>query len=97
MNRWHLSQSMKAFQTIYSGKHQIQQDKVWVEFLNLFKKGFSCYVSLKEMALFTDLLIDQVSDAGIVFDSHNDHPFDDCGIKEPEILYFSSPCRMRPS
>ena len=88
---------MKAFQTIDSGKHQIQQDKVWVEFLNLFKKGFSCYVSLKEMALFTDLLMDQLLGEGIILDNRNYHRFDDCGIKEPEILYFSSPCRMRPS
>ncbi len=41
--------------------------------------------------------MDQISDAGIVFDNRNDHRFDDCGIKEPEILYYSSPFRMRPS
>ena len=78
---------MKVFQTIDSGKHQIQKDKVWVEFFHLFKKGFSCYESLKEMALFKDLIMDQLSDAGIVFDSRNEHRFDDYGIKEPEILY----------
>ena len=97
MNHWHLSQSMKEFQTIDSGKHHIQQDKVWVEFVHLFKKGFRCYESLKEMALFTDLLMDQTTDAGFFFDSRNDHRFDDCGIKEPEILYIGSPFRMRPS
>ena len=97
MNRWHLSQSMKAFQTIDSGKHQIQQDKVWVEFVHFSKKGLNCYESLKEMALFTDLLLDQVSDAGIVFDNRNDHRFDNCEVKETEVLYFSFQCKMRPS
>ncbi len=29
---------MRAFQAFDSGKHQIQQDKVWVEFDHLFKK-----------------------------------------------------------
>tara|TARA_B100002051_G_scaffold164095_1_gene155072 strand:+ start:701 stop:895 length:195 start_codon:yes stop_codon:yes gene_type:complete len=59
-------------QTIHSRKHQIQQNEVRVELFDVVQKGLSSAEALAAMTFVTDLLVNQLSDAGIVLHNRND-------------------------
>ena len=59
-------------QAIHSRKHQIHQNEVRIQLLDVVQKGFSGAEAPAAMTFVTDLLVDQLSDAGIVLHNRND-------------------------